>query len=61
MARCIEDNAPHLSRQMGIAAIYQQPAIFPDLTVAENIALVNEPGGLFRGSIGRRGARRRRN
>ena len=24
---------------MGIAAIYQQPALFPDLTVAENVAL----------------------
>jgi rhamnose transport system ATP-binding protein len=44
----IEENNPHRSRQLGIAAIYQQPAIFPDLTVAENIALVNEPGGLFR-------------
>ena len=41
-------NSPHRSRQLGIAAIYQQPAIFPDLTVAENIALVNEPGGLLR-------------
>ncbi len=44
----LEHNSPHLSRQKGIAAIYQQPAIFPDLTVAENIALVNESGGLFR-------------
>jgi rhamnose transport system ATP-binding protein len=44
----IQDNSPHRSRQLGIAAIYQQPAIFPDLTVAENIALVNEPGGLLR-------------
>ncbi len=44
----LEHNSPHRSRQLGIAAIYQQPAIFPDLTVAENIALVNEPGGLFR-------------
>jgi rhamnose transport system ATP-binding protein len=44
----IENNTPQRSRQLGIAAIYQQPAIFPDLTVAENIALVNEPGGLFR-------------
>jgi rhamnose transport system ATP-binding protein len=41
-------NTPHRSRQLGIAAIYQQPAIFPDLTVSENIALVNEPGGLLR-------------
>jgi ABC-type branched-subunit amino acid transport system ATPase component len=44
----LTDNSPHRSRQLGIAAIYQQPAIFPDLTVMENIALVNEPGGLFR-------------
>lgn len=44
----VEDNSPHRSRALGIAAIYQQPAIFPDLTVAENIALVNEPGGLAR-------------
>src|SRR5882724_5460918 len=44
----IHNNSPHRSRQLGIAAIYQQPAIFPDLTVAENIALVNEPGGLAR-------------
>ena len=52
----IEDNSPHRSKQLGIAAIYQQPAIFPDLTVAENIALVNEPGGLARS--GDWGARR---
>ncbi len=44
----LANNSPHRSRQLGIAAIYQQPAIFPDLTVAENIALVNEPGGLLR-------------
>ena len=30
---------PALARALGIAAIYQQPALFPDLTVAENIAL----------------------
>jgi rhamnose transport system ATP-binding protein len=30
---------PALARTLGIAAIYQQPALFPDLTVAENIAL----------------------
>lgn len=34
-----EDNNPERSRQLGIAAIYQQPALFPDLSVAENIAL----------------------
>ena len=30
---------PALARQMGIACIYQQPALFPDLSVAENIGL----------------------
>ncbi|MGH2793974.1 MAG: ATP-binding cassette domain-containing protein, partial [Actinomycetota bacterium] len=30
---------PGTARELGIAAIYQQPSLFPDLTVAENIAL----------------------
>jgi rhamnose transport system ATP-binding protein len=34
---------PATARLLGIAAIYQQPALFPDLTVAENIAIVLEP------------------
>nr|MDQ3349818.1 ATP-binding cassette domain-containing protein [Acidobacteriota bacterium] len=29
---------PHGARTLGIAAIYQQPSLFPHLTVAENIA-----------------------
>ena len=41
----IEANDPNLSRSLGIAAIYQQPSIFPDLSVAENIALALEQGG----------------
>jgi rhamnose transport system ATP-binding protein len=44
----IEDNDPVRARTLGIAAIYQQPALFPDLTVAENIALGLEPGGAWR-------------
>jgi rhamnose transport system ATP-binding protein len=39
---------PASARAMGIAAIYQQPSLFPDLTVAENIALAIETGGLWR-------------
>jgi rhamnose transport system ATP-binding protein len=35
---------PASARQLGIACIYQQPALFPDLTVTENIALRLEPG-----------------
>ena len=39
---------PITSRSLGIAAIYQQPSLFPHLTVAENIALALETGGLWR-------------
>src|SRR5882757_9751738 len=35
----LESNSPALAKSLGIAAIYQQPALFPELTVAENIAL----------------------
>jgi rhamnose transport system ATP-binding protein len=35
---------PAEARARGIAAIYQQPALFPDLSVAENIALPVERG-----------------
>ncbi len=44
----VVDNDPVRARQLGIAAIYQQPALFPDLTVAENIALGLEARGAFR-------------
>jgi rhamnose transport system ATP-binding protein len=46
------ENVPHmdprLSKALGIAAIYQQPSLFPDLTVAENIALALESGSGWR-------------
>ncbi|MGO4212688.1 sugar ABC transporter ATP-binding protein [Terriglobus sp. 2YAB30_2] len=35
----ITENDPNRSRSLGVAAIYQQPAIFPHLTVAENICM----------------------
>ncbi|HWJ09876.1 MAG TPA: ATP-binding cassette domain-containing protein, partial [Nocardioides sp.] len=35
----VEHNDPTLAKRLGVAVIYQQPALFPDLTVAENIAL----------------------
>jgi rhamnose transport system ATP-binding protein len=40
--RAVLHMRPALSRALGIAAIYQQPALFPHLTVAENIALARE-------------------
>ena len=43
----IENNSPALSKSLGIAAIYQQPALFPELTVAENIAIGQERSGAF--------------
>jgi rhamnose transport system ATP-binding protein len=39
---------PGLARSLGIAAIYQQPSLFPHLTVAENIAFAIESGGAWR-------------
>ena len=44
----VVDNNPHLARSLGISAIYQQPSLFPHLTVAENIALATEKPGMFR-------------
>jgi rhamnose transport system ATP-binding protein len=46
--RTIARMDPHAARALGIAAIYQQPALFPDLSVAENIALPDERGGPWR-------------
>ncbi|MSU24384.1 MAG: sugar ABC transporter ATP-binding protein [Opitutus sp.] len=39
---------PATARTLGIACIYQQPALFPDLTVAENLALRLEPAAAGR-------------
>src|SRR5712664_214252 len=46
--RAVRHMNPATSRSLGIAAIYQQPALFPHLTVAENIALPLERGGAWR-------------
>jgi rhamnose transport system ATP-binding protein len=40
-------NSPRLARQLGIAAIYQQPALFPELSVSENIALGLEEASIL--------------
>jgi ABC-type sugar transport system ATPase subunit len=39
---------PGVARSLGIAAIYQQPSLFPHLSVAENIAIALEGGSAFR-------------
>ena len=39
LGREVRHVRPGAAHELGIAAIYQQPALFPDLTVAENIAL----------------------
>lgn len=39
--------SPSKARSLGIACIYQQPALFPDLSVAENIALRLEKNSPF--------------
>ena len=46
--RSVPQMTPALARALGIAAIYQQPSLFPDLTVAENLALTLEAGGVWR-------------
>jgi len=54
----IAHNSPRRAKSLGIAAIYQQPALFPELTVAENIALGLEPAGRW-GRVDWGGRRRR--
>jgi rhamnose transport system ATP-binding protein len=49
LGRQVRHLTPAAARQSGVACIYQQPALFPDLTVAENIALRLEPAAAFRG------------
>src|SRR5262245_3161476 len=46
--RTLDRMDPHAAHLAGIAAVYQQPALFPDLSVAENIALPLERGRPWR-------------
>jgi len=45
--KTITQNSPRLAKQLGIAAIYQQPALFPELSIAENIAIGLEESSVF--------------
>jgi rhamnose transport system ATP-binding protein len=46
--RHIKQYDPAIARSLGIAVIYQQPALFPHLSVAENLAIGLESGGPWR-------------
>jgi ABC-type sugar transport system ATPase subunit len=46
--RVVPHMTPALARSLGIAVIYQQPSLFPHLTVAENLALALETGSVWR-------------
>jgi len=37
--------SPHEARAAGVATVYQETSLFPDLSVAENIFLANAPAG----------------
>jgi rhamnose transport system ATP-binding protein len=39
---------PAVARSLGIAAVYQQPSLWPDLSVCENIALSDEAGSSWK-------------
>jgi rhamnose transport system ATP-binding protein len=45
--KTIIQNSPGMAKQLGIAAIYQQPALFPELSIAENIAIGSEESSVF--------------
>jgi rhamnose transport system ATP-binding protein len=44
----VDFNGPAASRDAGVSIIYQEPTLFPDLTVAENIFMGRQPLGAGR-------------
>jgi rhamnose transport system ATP-binding protein len=46
----IEIHGPSHARTLGIAVVHQEPRLFPDLTVAENVFIGHAPAGRF-GSV----------
>ncbi len=53
----VEITGPARARALGIAVVHQEPRLFPDLTVAENVFLGHAPSGPF-GTIDWRATRR---
>ena len=54
----VTQHSPRAAKELGLAAIYQQPALFPELTVAENLAIGVERHDLW-GRVDWRGRRAR--
>jgi rhamnose transport system ATP-binding protein len=44
----VDFHSPHDARDAGIAVIYQEPTLFPDLSVAENVVMGYHPLGSLR-------------
>ena len=44
----VDFHSPHDARDAGIAVIYQEPTLFPDLSVAENVVMGYHPLGTFK-------------
>ncbi len=56
--QAVSSNSPAKARNLGIAVVYQQPALFADLTVEENIAVAKDSVRWFQ-RIDWRGRRKR--
>jgi ABC-type sugar transport system ATPase subunit len=41
----VDFHSPHDARDAGIAVIYQEPTLFPDLSIAENVVMGYHPHG----------------
>src|ERR671930_2177423 len=44
----VDFHSPHDARDAGIAVIYQEPTLFPDLSIAENVVMGFHPLGALR-------------
>jgi rhamnose transport system ATP-binding protein len=44
----VDFHSPHDARDAGIAVIYQEPTLFPDLSIAENVVMGYHPLGALR-------------